>query len=74
GNPQTTAPFVAYIDENDREKDWIAYAKNLRACNFQYKSPLVTDVIEGVIQQVTIDFAEGGVIQATINIVGVHIS
>lgn len=73
GNEDVTGSFVAMIDEDDREKDWFAYAHSLKGLNFQYKSPKVTDVVEGVIQQVTLRFPDGGAIEATINLIGIHI-
>ena len=74
GNEDVTGNFVTLIDEDDRERDWMALAKNMKGKNFQYKSPKITDVVEGVVQEVTIDFPDGDAITATISLIGIHIS
>lgn len=73
GNEDTSGTFTAMIDEDDREKDWISYAKRLKGLNFQYKSPKITDTVDGVIQQVTIRFPDGGAIEMVINLIGLHV-
>jgi hypothetical protein len=73
GNEDCTGSFVLLIDEDDRDQNWMSICKKMEGKNFQYKSPKITDIVEGVVQQVTIRFPDGGAIEMTINLIGISI-
>lgn len=70
GNKEVTGSINTIIDETGTERDWLDFAKTLEGKNFQFKTPLATTVIEGVVQTATVRLVLDNAVEINVQIIG----
>lgn len=70
GNKEVSGSVNTIISEDGIERDYLDFAKTLEGKRFQFKTPLSTYVIEGVVQSVTIRLVQDNAVEANVTLIG----